>query len=57
MVGAKKGDNLVNISRKSLINIAPKSYATYHNPSLSGSQDIVLTRFFYCFNGRAEKGT
>ena len=38
------------------LNIDPKSYAKYGNPSSSGSQDIVLTRFFYCFNGRVKKG-
>ena len=62
MVESKKGHNLVKISRNSLkshlgnLNIDPKSYAKYQNPTTSGSQDIVLTRFFYCYNGRVEKG-
>ena len=29
------------------LNIDPKPYAKYQNPSLSGSQDIVLTRFLW----------
>ena len=37
-------------------NIDPNLYAKHQNPSLSGSQDIVLTRFFYCYNGKVEKG-
>ena len=60
MVESKRGHNLANISRISSqsghLNIDPKQYAKYENPSLSGSQDIVLTRFFYCYNGRVEKG-
>ena len=62
MVESKKGHNPVNISRNSLknesghVNSDPNLYATYQNPRLSGSQDIVLTRFFYCYNGRVEKG-
>ena len=53
MVESKKGNNLVNISRNSLkskaghLNINPKPYAKYENPSSSGSQDIVLTRFLW----------
>ena len=52
MVKWKKGHNLVNISRNSLksksghLNIDPKPYAKYQNPSSCGSQVIVLTRFF-----------
>ena len=52
MVKSKKGHNLVNISRNSLksksghLNIDPKPYAKYENPNSSGSQVIVLTRFF-----------
>ena len=62
MVESKKGHNLVNISRNLFksksghLNIDPKPYAKYENPGSSGSQDIVLTRFFYCYNGRVEKG-
>ena len=58
MEDLKKGHNFVNISRNSIknetdnLNIDPEPYAKYHNPNLSGSQDIALTRFFYCFNGR-----
>ena len=57
---SKKVYNQVNISRNSLkrqsdhLNIDPNLYLKYRNPSLSGSQGIVLTRFFYCFNGRVE---
>ena len=62
MVKSKKGQNLVNISLNSLknlsgrLNIDPNRYVKYQNPILSGSQDIVLTRFLYCYNGRVEKG-
>ena len=51
MTESKKGQNLVNILRNSLIsepgylNINPKSYAIYQYPSSNGSQDIVLARF------------
>ena len=31
-----------------------KPYAKY--PSSSGSKDLALTRFFYCDNGKVEKG-
>ena len=53
MAESKKRHKLVNISRNLLksysshLNIDPKPYATYKNPSLSGSQDIVLTSFFF----------
>ena len=62
MVKSKKGHNLVNISRNSLksqsghLNIDRKPYAKYENRSSSGSQDIVLTRFSHCYNGKVEKG-
>ena len=62
MVKSRKGHYLVNISRNSLkgksshLNTDPKSYAKYQNPSSSGSQDIVLTRFSHCYNGKVEKG-
>ena len=62
LVESKKGHNLVNISRNSLksltdhLNLNLKSYAKYQNPSSSGSQDIVLTRFFHSYNGIFEKG-
>ena len=35
------------------INIDSKPYAKYQNPSLSGSQDIVLTRFSIVIMARA----
>ena len=53
MAESKNGHNLVNISRNSLkssssnLNIDPKPYVKYQNPSLSRSQDIMLSRFFY----------
>ena len=53
MVESKRGHNLVNISQNSLknssghLNIDRKPYAKYENLSLSGSQDIVLTRFLW----------
>ena len=62
MVESKKGHNLVNIllnSLKSLsghLNIDHKPYAKYQNPSSSSSQDIMLTRFSHCYNGKVEKG-
>ena len=55
----KKGCNSVNFSWNLLrcqsgdINIDLKPYAKYQYPSSDGSQDIVLTRFFYCYNGKA----
>ena len=62
MAESKKGHNLVNISwnaLKKLIhgNKDPKPYAKYQHPSSCGSQDIVLTMFFYCYNGRVKKET
>ena len=62
MVESKKGHNLVNVSQNSLksysghLNIDPKPYAKYENPSTSSSQDMVLKSFFHCYNGRVEKG-
>ena len=53
MVKSKKEHNLDNIPRNSLksksghLNIDPKPYAKYENLSSSGSQVIVLTRFFW----------
>ena len=61
----KIGHNSVNNSGNSLksysgnLNIDPNMYLKYQNSSpsgSSGSQDIVLLRFFYCYNGRVEKG-
>ena len=58
----KKEHDSVNISWPSLksqsghLNLGPNLYAKYQNPSSSGSQDIVLTRFFYSHNARVEKG-
>ena len=52
MAESKKRQKLVNISRNSLKNYSsdlsndPKLYAKYKNPSMSGSQDMVLTFFF-----------
>ena len=43
-------------SKSDHLNIDPNLYAKYHNPSSSSSQDIVLARFFYCYNDRVEKG-
>ena len=57
-----KAHNLVNTShnlpksKSGHLNIDPNLYAKYENPSLRGSQDIVLTRFLYCYNGRVKKG-
>ena len=57
-----KGHNLVNTpqnslkSKSGLLNIDPNLYVQYQNPSSRGSQDIVLTRFLYCYNGTVEKG-
>ena len=31
------------------LNIDPKMYAKYQNPSSSSSHDILLTRFFCCY--------
>ena len=62
MVESKKGHNVDNISRSSLksesgrLNINPNPYVKYQNPGSSGSQDIVLTRFSHCYNGKVEKG-
>ena len=57
-----KGHNLVNASQNSLksksghLNIDPNLYEKYQNSSSRGFQDIVLTRFLYCYNGRVENG-
>ena len=62
MVESKKGHNPVNIllnslkSQSSRLNIDPNSYVKYQNPSLRDSQDIVLTMFSHCYNGKVEKG-
>ena len=56
-----KGHNLVNTPQNSLksktghLNIDPNLYVKYKNPRSRGSQDIVLTRFLYCYIGRVEK--
>ena len=53
MVELNKGHNLIIIIRNSLkglsghLNIDPKPYAKYENPSSSRSQDIVLIRFLW----------
>ena len=36
-------------SESSHINIDPKPYAKYQNPSSGGYQDFVLTSVFYCY--------
>ena len=55
--------NLVNISWNSFknypghLNINPKQYAKYRNPSSSCSPDSILTRFFNCYNRiKSKKG-
>ena len=53
MAESKKGHNPVNISH---LNIDPNLYAQYQNPSSRGSLDIILTGFFYSYNGRVKKG-
>ena len=62
MVKSKKGHSLVNISRNSLkskighLNIDPKPYAKYENPSSRGSQVIVLTKGHnFAIQGPTEK--
>ena len=63
MAESKRGHNLVNISWNSLKSLLihghndPKPYTKYHHPSSCGSQDIMLTMFFNCYNGRVEKET
>ena len=44
------------LSKPSCLNIDPNPYEKYQNTTLSGSQDIVLTRFLYFYNCRVEKG-
>ena len=62
MVESNKGHNLVNISQNLLktlsghLNTDPKSYAKHQNPCSRGFQDVVLTRFLDCNNGRVQKG-
>ena len=57
-----KGHNLVNTSQNSLksksghLNIDPNPYVKYQNTSSSGSQDIMLTKFSHCYNGKVENG-
>ena len=43
-------------SKSGHLSIDPKQYGKYQNPSSSSSQDIMLTRFFYCYNARVIKG-
>ena len=58
---SEKRHNSINILQNSLkiqsghLNIDPKLYAKYQHPSSSSSQDIMLTRFFNCYNARVEK--
>ena len=62
MEESKKGHDLVDISLNSLkskssrLNVDPNPYEKYQNPTSSGSQDIMLTRFLYRYNCRVEKG-
>ena len=57
-----KGHNLGNTSQNSLksksghLNIDLNLYVKYQNSSSRGSQEIMLTRFLYCYNGRVEQG-
>ena len=62
IMAESKGDNLVQTSQNShksksgYLNIYPNLFVKYQNPCSRGSQDIVLTRFLYCDNGRVDKG-
>ena len=62
MAELKRERSSVNISRNSFksytghLKINPKSCVKYQNPSSTGSRDIMLAKFFYCYNGRVEKG-
>ena len=38
------------------LNIGPKLYAKYQNPSPSSSQDIMLTKFFCCYKASHQRG-
>ena len=38
------------------LNIGPKLYAKYQNPSPSSSQDIMLTRFICCYKASQQQG-
>ena len=37
------------------LNIDPNPYVKYENPSSSGCQGIVLTRFSHCYNGSRKR--
>ena len=37
---------------KSHLNMDPKQYSEFQDPSSSNSLHIVLTRFFYCYNSK-----
>ena len=59
---SKKGHNSMNVLQNSLksysghLNINSKLSATYQNPSSSSSQDIFLTKIFYCYNSKVVIG-
>ena len=57
-VGGGRGEGGGNSlkSQSGHLNIDPKMYAKYQNPSSSSSQDILLTRFSYCYNSKVVKG-
>ena len=38
------------------LNMDPNLHAKYQNHNSRGSQDVVLRRFFFCYNGRVEEG-
>ena len=44
--------NFCSEVNKIIKNFDPEPYAKYQKPSLKGSQDIVLTRRFYYYNGK-----
>ena len=62
MTESEKGHNSVNILWNTIksysvhLNFNPNLNAKYQNPSSSGSQDIVLTRFSIVIMAESEKG-
>ena len=42
-------------SQSGHLNIDPKQYAKYQDPSSSGSIDVMLTWFSYCYNSKVRK--
>ena len=63
MEESKKEHKSVNISWNSFkcksghLNIDPNQYAKYQNPSLSGSQDIILQGFSVALMEELKKGS